>query len=229
MSRLIAIGDVHGRDDLLRGLLRQIDPRPQDHIIFLGDLIDRGPASRGVMDTVLELKGRCAVDLVLGNHEEMMIGASVDRGGYNYWLKFGGREALQSFGVTAPFLATQALDRDLIPPRYWALLGAAKDLLQVDDWVFTHAGLNPERGLQEQDSGSLRWKQLNPSSYPHRCGKTVVCGHTPQRRPLRAPGLLCLDTGCGTARKGYLTACEVCSGSLWTMSSARLTSASGAD
>src|SRR6185369_17673450 len=97
-ERIIAVGDVHGCSAALASLVRAIDPTPLDTLVFLGDYIDRGPDSRGVLEQVIALAERCTVVPLLGNHEEMLLAALEGQSELRYWLKFGGTEALASYG-----------------------------------------------------------------------------------------------------------------------------------
>jgi serine/threonine protein phosphatase 1 len=94
-GRTIAIGDVHSCSGALAALVRAIDPTALDTLVFLGDYIDR-PDSRGVLEQVIALGGRCTVVPLLGNHEEMLLAALEGPSELRYWLKFGGTEALVS-------------------------------------------------------------------------------------------------------------------------------------
>jgi hypothetical protein len=96
-GRTIAIGDVHGCLAALAALVRAIDPTALDTLVFLGDYIDRGPDSRGVLEQVIALAQRCTVVPLLGNHEEMLFAALEGQSELRYWLKFGGTEALASY------------------------------------------------------------------------------------------------------------------------------------
>nr|WP_228140553.1 metallophosphoesterase [Moraxella osloensis] len=106
--------------------------------MFLGDVIDRGADSKGVLDTIMQYQILCHVILIKGNHEEMMLGAVYEREYLKYWLKFGGIETLQSFGVT--FGVTIDLQGLLqIPYVYYKLLKTSLPYYQTDDFIFTHA------------------------------------------------------------------------------------------
>src|SRR5437870_6195602 len=100
-ERTIAISDIHGCSAALAALLQAIDPTPFDTLVFLGDYIDRGPDSRGVFEQVIALAQRCSVVPLLGNHEEMLLAALEGQSELRYWLKFGGTEALASYGHRA--------------------------------------------------------------------------------------------------------------------------------
>src|ERR1700724_3741155 len=97
-GRTIAVGDVHGCSTALASLIEAIQPTALDTLVFLGDYIDRGPDSRGVLEQVIALGERCTVVPLLGNHEEMLLAALEGQSELRYWLKFGGTEALASYG-----------------------------------------------------------------------------------------------------------------------------------
>ena len=134
MRRIYAIGDVHGCNSLLIKLLTAINPQTDDRLIFLGDVIDRGEDSKGVLDTIMHYQSICHVILIQGNHEEMMLGAIHDKEYLKYWLKFGSIETLQSFGVTADL---QGLKQ--IPFTYFKLLKSAIPYYETQNFIFTHA------------------------------------------------------------------------------------------
>jgi hypothetical protein len=97
-GRTIAIGDVQGCSAALAALVRAIDPSALDTLVFLGDYIDRGPDSQGVLEQVTALAERCIVVPLPGNHEEMLLAALEGQSDLRYWLRFGGTEALASYG-----------------------------------------------------------------------------------------------------------------------------------
>lgn len=102
MSRTIAIGDIHGCSTALIGLLAAIDPEPDDTIVTLGDYIDRGIDSRGVLDRLLELSRRSRLVSLLGNHEEMLLDALQEQAGYDFWINCGGIATLDSYDPPDP-------------------------------------------------------------------------------------------------------------------------------
>ncbi|TWT33560.1 Serine/threonine-protein phosphatase 1 [Posidoniimonas corsicana] len=185
-GRLLAIGDVHGCQRALESLLDQIGLTAEDTLVFLGDLVDRGPSSNGVVDCVCELREEHNVVVIMGNHEEMMRDAISGRGLYNAWLDVGGRETIRSYGG----------DADAIPPSHSRLLFSSAHYFEADRDVFVHASLEPGVSLPNQSSDYLRWKHLSGSEQPHLSGKRVVCGHTAQRDgvPLVLDGWVCIDT-----------------------------------
>lgn len=197
-ARILAIGDVHGCADALWTLLDAVRPSVDDRLVFLGDLVDRGPDTRGVLELVLDWQRRCRVTVIQGNHEEMMLSA-LDGNGWGSWMMFGGEEALESYGG----------DQRDIPESHVELLQAAVDYWETPETIFVHANLQPGVPLIEQDQWSLRWTHLNGRERPYETGRRVVCGHTPQQSglPFVRPGWVCIDTNC--QRGGWLTAFDV--------------------
>ncbi len=98
MSRTIAIGDIHGCSIALEALIEAINPQPDDTIIPLGDYVDRGIDSKGVLDLLIELRDRCNLVPILGNHDQMMLHARDGRSDFQFWLNCGGDAALDSYG-----------------------------------------------------------------------------------------------------------------------------------
>ena len=134
MGRLIAVGDVHGHADALYGVLKEINPTPDDHIIFLGDLINRGPDSKGVIDQVIALSKICKVETICGNHEEMVLAAIYGcRSEHKFWCQFGGIETLKSFGCV------KVTD---IPREYLLFIANCVDWVETENNIFVHAGCN---------------------------------------------------------------------------------------
>src|SRR5690242_13927111 len=119
-GRVIAIGDIHGCSAALAALLEAIRPGSEDTLIPLGDYIDRGPDSRGVINLLIDLAGRCRLVPLLGNHEEMLVAAARDHSALRPWLTCGGVEALRSYGW-APGGPRRSLT-DWIPGPHWEFL-----------------------------------------------------------------------------------------------------------
>lgn len=129
-----AIGDIHGCNQQLIALLSALNIQPDDTLIYLGDVIDRGADSKGVLDAIMHYQTLCHVILIKGNHEEMMLGAVYEREYLKYWLKFDGIETVQFFGVTNNL---QGLKK--IPFAYSKLLKLAIPYYETQDFIFTHA------------------------------------------------------------------------------------------
>jgi serine/threonine protein phosphatase 1 len=212
-DRLVyAVGDVHGRLDLLNALLLQIcidvvEARPdhQPTLIFLGDYVDRGPASKGVIDRILALKLEAAfrVHALKGNHEEQMLAFLADCKQGPVWAEFGGAETLASYGVVPPKLRTDmaawenarlALEAAL-PESHTTFLRTLELAIVSGDYVFVHAGLRPGVPLEEQSERDLIWIRDEFLSHGQPFEKVVVHGHTPDAAPHMGQFRIGIDTG----------------------------------
>ena len=205
MPKTYAISDIHGGNQQLIVLLPALNIQSDDTLIFLGDVIDRGVNSKGVLDTTIHYQTLCHVILIKGNHEEMMLGAVHEREYLKYWLKFGGIETLQSFGVTADLQ-----DLKQIPFSYFKLLKSAIPYYETQDFIFTHATPLPHLPMDKQTDDSLRWRFIPlDGQNAHISGKTIICGHSAQKngKVYHQNGLICVDTF--AHGDGCLTAIEV--------------------
>lgn len=185
-GRILAIGDVHGCSQALAALLEAVSIQPNDTVVFLGDVIDRGPESKIVVDRILALGEICSVICLTGNHEEMMRLALAGRGLVNEWLQSGGQATVDSYGGSI----------DDVPPEHIRFLVTGRQFWQTDSDIFVHACVESAVSLNNQTSDFLRWKHLGGTEPPHVSGKRVICGHTPQRDgiPLVFDGWVCIDT-----------------------------------
>jgi len=205
-SRLIAIGDIHGCSAALRALLDAIDPRSDDTIVTLGDYVDRGLDSQGVLDELIALADRCRLVPILGNHDEMMLHARDGKGDLRFWLECGGQTALDSHGEGAGLNA--------VPREHFRFLQSCLPFFESDIHFFVHANYRSDLPLDRQDDEILRWLSLRDHvPGPHLSGKTAIVGHTPQKEVLNLGHLICLDTDC--SHGGWLTALDVGSGQTW--------------
>ncbi len=206
MPRTIAIGDIHGCSTALVRLLHIIEPTPDDTIITLGDYVDRGIDSKGVLDELIALAGRCRLMPILGNHDEMMLNARNGKDDFRFWMNCGGVAALDSYGSTCRL--------DLIPRSHFRFLEGCLPCYETPTHLFLHANYQPHLPLNQLDDSSLRWQSLKDCvPAPHCSGKIAVLGHTPHPEVLNLGHLICLDTGCCLG--GWLTAMEVSTGQLW--------------
>ena len=169
--RLYAIGDVHGRDDLLADLLARIEEDSCRRgparlvLVFLGDLIDRGPASAEVVERLRTyLPPETRLVFLAGNHEEVLLRILDGEAGLiPDWLRFGGAECLRSYGTDPKPLHKLAPDRALdlvraaIPPAHVEFLRSFVDTFRAGDYLFVHAGIRPGVPLAEQAPSDLRW------------------------------------------------------------------------
>lgn len=210
--RTFAIGDVHGCATALRTLLADLDVQAHDHVIFLGDYVDRGADSRQVLEMVLALGERCRVTALCGNHEHMMLWALDSERQRHYWLMSGGAATVRSYGFADDASAWT------IPDTHREFLEGLPLFYETERHIFVHATPEPYVAMEAQDEQALLWRRYdaeNPENNAHFSGKTIVCGHTPQRngRVLQMPGLLCIDTFCFGG--GWLSALEVETGKVW--------------
>jgi len=204
--RTIAIGDIHGCSIALASLVQLIDPRPDDVIVTLGDYIDRGIDSKGVIDLLIDLQNRCRLFPILGNHEEMILDARRIRSKLIEWMEFGGITTLDSYG-----------DRgwEDVPESHWKFLASCRSFFESDTHIFLHANYKPDLPLKNLDAETLRWLSLSDylPDRIHCSGKVAVVGHTPHPDILNLGYLVCIDTGCCDG--GWLTALDVGSGEVW--------------
>lgn len=208
-NRLIAIGDIHGCSLALAALVKQIAPRPDDTIVTLGDYVDCGLDSKGVLDQLIEVERSCRLVPLLGNHEEMMLGARLGRSDFDFWKNCGGITTLDSYGDSGRV--------DQIPGEHFRFLERCQNDFETDTHFFIHANYFPNRQVSEQDNYTRLWMPLDTNNIPgpHFSGKIAILGHTPQfnGRILDLGYLKCLDTGCGYG--GLLTAMDVQTGKVW--------------
>lgn len=185
-SRHFAIGDIHGCDVALETLLQRLDLSVNDTLVVLGDVVDRGPNTRRVLDLLIELSKACRLVPVLGNHEEMMQQALAGALSMRGWLSCGGLESLTSYGGII----------DDIPERHYRFLDARLPYWETKTEIFVHAGIDPWTSPADQESDVLRWQSTSGEEARHVSGKRVICGHTQQQsgRPRVSPGWVCLDT-----------------------------------
>lgn len=207
MPRTIAIGDIHGCSAALDALVSAIDPQPDDTIVPLGDYVDRGIDSKGVLDRLIRLQDRCQLIPILGNHDEMMLRARGGKSELRMWLNCGGDSALDSYG--------QGGKLSLIPDSHWRFLETCRSYYETQGHIFVHGNFKPEVPIDQLTPSTLRWLSLRdyvPSSR-HCSGKTFFVGHTPQIDVLDLDYLVCIDTKCW--KGGWLSAIDVDSRQVW--------------
>ena len=213
-ERIIAIGDIHGCLKALEALLSELQVCRHDTVVVLGDIIDRGPSSCGVVERLKRLSEECRLITLMGNHEEMFLQALEDIDRQEFWLQHGGKEMLESYGVED--VEWRGADMSAIPTSHIDFIRSFRLYFETDDCVFVHAGVAPNLPLSQQSTLDLLWRPLEEERlYPHYSGKTVVVGHTPQPsgQVLDRGFLKCIDTGCHFG--GRLTAYEPATGLVW--------------
>jgi len=193
MTRTYAIGDSHGCLAQLQSLIEQCERHAgeeRSRFVFLGDYIDRGPDSRGVLDLLLDLQKWSPDEIIclLGNHEDMLIAAIDDEKNEPRWLRNGGDQTLRSFRIST------AVD---IPDKYQIWLRSLPKFFDDGRRFFVHAGIHPDRPLDQQDEHDLLWIREPFLSDGRDYGRLIVHGHTPIRSglPDQRPNRLNLDTG----------------------------------
>jgi serine/threonine protein phosphatase 1 len=209
-SSIFAFGDIHGCARALEALLNAVAPPPGSTIVTLGDYVDRGLDSFGVIERLIRISATHQLVPLRGNHEEMMMNARSNDGHLELWKRCGGDTALISY---APDEDSPGLDA--IPQTHWDFLDhQCRDLFETDNYFFVHGGVDPELPLSRQPRTMLYWQSFPPAR-PHVSGKTMICGHTPQRSGLPAvlPHAICIDTAAGF--DGWLTCMELSSNIIW--------------
>ena len=224
---LYAVGDIHGRLDLLEAILDRIevDTRASGHVarrtlVFLGDYVDRGPDSRGVVDRAIGgLPQGFDTHFLKGNHEAILLNFLDDAWSLDNWLLNGGGATMLSYGVD-----TERLARLGVPPEIWrkafaevlpeAHLRFFKSLkisVSFGDYLFVHAGVRPGVPLGAQSEADLIWIRAPFLDHAGPFDKIVVHGHTPQKDPVTRPNRIGIDTG--AVFTGRLTALRLQDGS----------------
>ena len=198
MGRIFTIGDIHGTLDKLRMLMAGIKWNPvQDTLVFIGDYVDRGPESAGVIDYILQLQQQSDnVVCLMGNHEQMLLefleGTNIPNFIYN-----GGQTTIDSYGGPEGGM----------PEEHFDFLRNLKVLHEIDDYIFVHAGLRDGLPLDRQDPHDCLWirDEFINSTYDH--GKRVIYGHPPTRKPVVMKNKIGIDTG--AVYGGHLTCLEI--------------------
>lgn len=206
-QRVYAIGDVHGRRDLFDALVAAIEADDaargpaETTIILLGDLVDRGPESAGMLAAASALAARRKVRIIAGNHEEMFLDSFDSDDVLREFLRHGGRETILSYNVdpdhyrelTIP--ETRDLLHQVIPEADAAFMRSFEDRIVIGDYLFVHAGIKPQVPLTEQTPAITRWIRREFIEYRGDHGWCVVHGHTIMNDPSVTPNRIGIDTG----------------------------------
>ncbi|HZP08816.1 metallophosphoesterase family protein [Methyloceanibacter sp.] len=214
---LYAVGDIHGRSDVLRQLLEAIAADAASAtgverrtLVFLGDYVDRGPDSKGVIDMLLkELPERFDANFLKGNHEALLLGFLYGATPLEHWLINGGEATMASYGVDVSGLADSRASeedwrsafRDALPAAHLAFFKRLELIFPAGDYLFVHAGLRPGVPLSAQREADLIWIREPFLDHTGSFGKIIVHGHTPAREPDTRSNRIGIDTGaCFTGR-----------------------------
>ncbi|MEY4055106.1 MAG: hypothetical protein RL519_441 [Pseudomonadota bacterium] len=228
-QRVYAIGDIHGRADLFAAMIAAIDAddisrgSAQTTTILLGDLIDRGPDSAGVIRQAREWQRKRLVRVLMGNHEEMFLDALEHDEVMRHFLRFGGREMLLSYPLD-PMVYTRAelgevanLAREVIPAQDIEFIRGFEDQIELGDYLFVHAGIRPGVALPNQRAGDLRWIREAFIDHDESFGRVVVHGHTISDSAQIRHNRIGIDTG--AYRSGRLTALGLEGTNRWLLTS----------
>ena len=207
MSRTVAIGDIHGCAIALQTLLDEIKPGQKDTVIGMGDYVDRGMNSAGVLEIMCNLVSQTHLVPLIGNHEIMMFKALQNRGNdFDFWMSHGGNATVASYGGR-----TQN-----IPQHHMTFLSHCLRFHEMETHFFVHANYLPNVPLAEQPDDIIFWQHVKEQiPPPHYSGKIAVVGHTPQGdgEILAFDHLQVIDTYCYGDQ--WLTALDVTSGDYW--------------
>jgi serine/threonine protein phosphatase 1 len=208
-GRLFAIGDIHGCPGELAALLDGLPLAPGDTVCFVGDYIDRGRDSKGVVDLLLQVRQRPEVRWVFlkGNHEDMCL-AFLGRSGSwgESWMANGGAAAVRSYGVDAR--SEPAIVEGAMPEAHLTFFEGLERSFRWGGYLFVHAGIRPGVPWEQQTDDDLLWIRDEFVLHPHGLPETIVFGHTPARQPVvHLPYKIGIDTG--LVYGGALTALEL--------------------
>lgn len=212
--RKFVISDIHGNINSFKALLNKIRFRKEDELYLLGDFVDRGPDSKGVLDYIFQLKATGhQVFCTKGNHEDAMIKGKNDIQSFRSWLTWGGDQTLQSFNV-------ERLSQ--VPNKYWEFLESLSLFIEVDRYILVHAGLNFDTPNPLDNTYSMMWIRnwYNDINYAWLGDRIIIHGHTPVTQDfikksaskIEENQYLDIDNGCFVDFKsgmGYLCALEL--------------------
>lgn len=202
------MGDIHGCGKALETLLDQLSLGVADALVMLGDAIDRGPDSRGVIERLMRLRDQCQLVPILGNHEQMLLDSIDGLMPVQDWLIHGGTETLQSYSPQGSL--------DSVPVEHIEFLRSWGNYHETAGYFFAHGNYVPSLPLEKQPWETTRWESLKARMPKLHCsGKTAVVGHTSNKQGevFNAGHLVCIDTYCHGGF--WLTALEPETGHLW--------------
>ena len=210
--RIYCVGDIHGRLDLLDGVLGRItsdlaaDPAEDMLFVFLGDYLDRGPSSFGVIERLSALSGIVPTVFLKGNHEAVLVDFLWQPLVLPFWKSMGGYPTLLSYGLVPPLQPTEQDCYEIagafqaaMPDRHRTFFESLRAHHTEGDFLFVHAGIQPGRPIEAQEERDLLWIRDKFLSWTRRHDKFVVHGHTPVREPEIRTNRANIDTG------GYAT------------------------
>jgi serine/threonine protein phosphatase 1 len=228
-ERVYAIGDVHGCLSLVDTLLAAIAAdratrKPADTtLIFLGDLVDRGPESAAVLERLRQFEQPdMRLRILKGNHEEIFVKAlDGDDKALRLFCRIGGRETIQSYGMSEEeynrldYTELLAAMQRLVPAAHREFVDGFEDMIAIGDYLFVHAGVRPEVALEDQRPADLRWIRDPFLDHPRPLEKMIVHGHTVTEAPEMRAHRIGIDTG--AYQSGVLTAIGLEDGERWVL------------
>jgi serine/threonine protein phosphatase 1 len=216
-KRYYVIGDVHGRLDLYEAMIRGIEQddalatKAEARIVLLGDLVDRGPDSAGVIARTRLWQQTRHVRVLAGNHEDMFLQSFERPEALHHFLKHGGRETLLSYGLSTNMMRGAETIEELfealpqfVPAAEREYIASFEEMIVAGDYAFVHAGIDPDRPITEQKRTDLLWIRDRFLSHDGPLPKVVVHGHTIFERVMDCGNRIGIDTG--AFRSGVLTA-----------------------
>lgn len=215
-SRYYVIGDIHGRLDLYEALIEAIEdddaaqPQADTHIVLLGDLVDRGPDSAGVIARTRAWQKVRNVRVLAGNHEEMFLQAFDQIEVLRHFLKHGGRETILSYGISKKAFNALTLEElfaklpHLVPQEDRDYIEDFEEMIVAGDYLFVHAGIDPKLPIDAQKRSDLLWIRDRFLNHEGPLEKVIVHGHTIFDRVMDCGNRIGIDTG--AFRSGVLTA-----------------------
>ena len=215
-QRVYAIGDIHGRLDLFEALIGAIEAddaeavKARTTVVLLGDLVDRGPDSKGVLKRARKWQKQRKVRILAGNHEEMFLLSFRKKDVLRHFLRFGGRETLRSYGLDAKaknkkdLESLQQLMLEAVPQKHLEFIRDMENCVVIGDYAFVHAGIMPGVKLEDQKGADLRWIREPFLSHEKPHSHFVVHGHTIYNKPEIRDNRIGIDTG--AFNSGRLTA-----------------------
>jgi serine/threonine protein phosphatase 1 len=202
-EKIFVIGDVHGCLEMLKRLIDKIEWNPaNDRLIFIGDYIDRGENSKGVIDFILQLKeDSTLIQCLIGNHEQMFIDylSGVDS---QSSLLNGGLSTLRSYEEMR-----RSQDDPLIPPSHLDFFSSLLTMIELEHYYVVHAGFHSDIGIEDQSLNDMIWIREEFIYSDYDFGKVVIFGHTPFNSPLVMKNKIGIDTG--AVFGNYLTCLEL--------------------
>lgn len=198
-EKIAAIGDIHGCLQTLNALLAKLSTYENYTFVFIGDYIDRGNDSKGVVDRLIAFEKERKCVFIRGNHEQMLLNAYY-KDDLDMWLMNGGKSTIASYGGTY---------KDLnIPEGHLQFYENTKMYYDTEGYFFLHAGLSPKKTIaeslqSEREVENFLWEREHLNAFKTPWEKTVVFGHTPRSRPIRKDKMIGIDTGCVYDRLGY--------------------------